>query len=105
MKLLSVVVSIAFLILLGGIIYGFVYGGGWGELRELLNYPWFIVSMIDIYIGFLLFACWIGSRERPLASAIWILLLLSLGNLIACAYVLYALWTRKRLPLDAPSAA
>lgn len=71
--------------------YGLVAGDLRGEARVLLDYPWFHVSMIDLYAGFLLFSGWILSREKSRGVAtIWIVLLLTLGNLAACAYALAA---------------
>ncbi len=71
--------------------YALVAGDLRGEARVLFDYPWFHVSMIDLYTGFLLFSGWIVSRERSRGvAAIWIVLLLTLGNLAACAYALAA---------------
>jgi hypothetical protein len=73
------------------ICYGLLVGDLWGEAQILLAYPWFHVSMIDLYTGFLLFGGWIVFRERSLMiAAIWIVLLLTLGNLASCAYALIA---------------
>nr|MBN1228314.1 DUF1475 family protein [Anaerolineae bacterium] len=50
--------------------------------------------LVDVYIGFLLFAGWIIFREQSLVrSLIWVVLLLVLGNLTACLYVFVALQT------------
>lgn len=71
--------------------YGLLSGDLWGEAMVLFKYPWFHVSMIDLYTGFLLFSGWIVSREQSRGvAAIWIVLLLTLGNLAACAYALAA---------------
>jgi len=71
--------------------YALLAGDLRGEARVLFDYPWFHVSMIDLYTGFLLFGGWIVSRERSRGvAAIWIVLLLTLGNLAACAYALAA---------------
>lgn len=87
----------------GALVYGFGFGEGWSEVRELVGYPWFVVSLIDVYVGFILFACWIAVRERVLAAAIWILLLMTLGNIIACGYVFHAIRSSKLLPLPKES--
>ncbi|MBO6514766.1 MAG: DUF1475 family protein [Phycisphaerales bacterium] len=81
------------------LVYGFGFGGGWGEVRVLMDYPWFVVSLVDVYVGFIFFAFWIAAREKPVHSIIWILLLMTLGNIIACIYLLYAIKTAKPLPL------
>lgn len=79
------------LVMAGAIGYALVVGDLRGEARVLFDYPWFHVSMIDLYTGFLLFSGWIVSREPSRGvAAIWIVLLLTLGNLAACAYALLA---------------
>lgn len=71
--------------------YALLAGDLRGEARVLFDYPWFHVSMIDLYTGFLLFSGWIVSREQSRGvAAVWIVLLLTLGNLAACAYALAA---------------
>lgn len=79
--------AIGFIVMLAGLIYGFTQGDGWGEVRTLIHYPWFNVSLIDVYVGFALFAGWIAYRERPSVSIPLIVILLLLGNIISCAYV------------------
>ena len=103
MRALVILAMICSLAMLAALVYGFGFGGGWAEVRELLDYPWFVVSLVDVYVGFIFFACWIVSRERALASLLWIILLMTLGNIIACAYVLYAIRSSRSLPLAASS--
>lgn len=105
MKWVFVITCLLGLIMAAALIYGFSFGGGWAEVRILMDYPWFVVSLVDVYVGFILFACWIGVRERPLPSLVWIALLMTLGNLIACVYVLYALRSGRLLPMAEPSRA
>jgi hypothetical protein len=93
------------LIMTGALVYGFGFGGGWAEVRTLMDYPWFVVSLVDVYVGFILFACWIGVRERLIPALIWIVFLMTLGNLIACIYVLYAIKTHRSPPLAGVGAA
>ncbi len=83
--------AVGVLVMAVAIGYALLAGNLWGEARVLFDYPWFHVSMIDLYTGFLLFGGWIVSRERSRGvAAIWIVLLLTLGNLAACAYALAA---------------
>lgn len=71
-----------------------------GELRAegavLTDLLWGRVLLVDVYVGFALFAAWIGWREGPgLAAAAWIAALLVIGNVVACLYLLLA-WLRAR---------
>ena len=72
--------------------HGFIAGDFATEGAALLGTPWGRVTLVDVYVGFALFAGWIAFREgRWTAAAGWIVLLMLLGNLIACLYVLIAL--------------
>lgn len=81
-----------FVVMAAALIYGFTAGDLFGEGRILASIPWGIVSLLDVYVGFALFSGWIAFREGSAwRAAIWILLVLTLGNLIASLYVLVAL--------------
>jgi len=63
------------------------------------NNPWFVATLFDTYFAFLWFWCWVAYREpTSLRRLIWLLLILSLGNMAMAAYVLIAL---ARLPANA----
>ncbi len=87
-----IILTIGFFVMAIGIAYAFVWGDFFDELEAMRSLPWFHLSMLDLYVGFLLFAGWILYRGKRLAHAlIWIALLLSLGNLLACLYGVVAL--------------
>lgn len=59
---------------------------------ELIANPWGVVSLVDLYVGFILFSAWITFREASLTSkVIWIVLMMVFGFLTASVYVLLAL--------------
>lgn len=61
---------------------------------------WFRVILADLYIGFVLFAAWIGWRERSWPKGlVWGLLLCVLGNAGTLAYLL---WASRSVPRDCP---
>lgn len=92
MRRAIIVLSFGFLIMAAGIAYAMIVGDFFDELHIMRPLPWFHLSMLDLYVGFLLFAGWILFREKTLVRAfIWIALLLSLGNLTACFYGIVAL--------------
>jgi hypothetical protein len=72
--------------------YALLRGDFWTEAGILFKYPWFHLSMIDLYLGFLLFSGWVAYRERSGAALVWIVLILTLGNLAAFAYALAVAW-------------
>lgn len=64
------------------------------------NNAWFWATLFDAYFGFLWFWLWVAYKEpRWVAKAIWLVLILAMGNMAMAAYVLIELW---RLPAGAP---
>ncbi len=73
--------------------YGFIVGDFWVEGGQLTDMPWGIVSLIDVYVGFLLFCCWIWYRERSITKkAILTIAILLGGNFVSALYALWALF-------------
>ena len=71
---------------------GFVNGSFTKDGAELLRNPWGIVSLVDLYVGFVLFSLWIALREKNLVvAATWIALMMTLGFLTGSLYLLVAL--------------
>lgn len=63
------------------------------------NNPWFVATLFDAYFGFLWFWAWVAYREPTwLRRIVWLLLILTLGNMAMAGYVLIEL---ARLPSDA----
>jgi len=72
--------------------FGFTQGDFGKDGGELLRNPWGIVSLVDLYVGFILFSLWIYYRERYLVSkVVWIVAMMVFGFLTASVYVLWAL--------------
>ena len=53
--------------------------------------PWGIVSLVDLYSGFILIAIWMIYREKTYISVIWVFFLIILGNLTTAVYVIYCI--------------
>ena len=67
------------------------------------THPWFFATLADAYFGFLWFWAWIAYKEGSnLARAVWLVLVLGLGNLAMAAYMLIQL---RRLPPGAGAEA
>jgi hypothetical protein len=63
---------------------------------KLLGNAWGIISLVDLYLGLILFAIWILVREKNIAVIVVLLaLLMVLGFLAGSLYVLYNLKTSK----------
>lgn len=73
------------------IIYGFLVGDFTGEGSILLSLIWGKITIIDIYISFLIFAAWIIYRENNmLRSIIWFILMMVFGSFTSCLYLFLA---------------
>jgi len=94
MRIIKWVALLGLLAMTGIIIYAFVVGDFSAEGARLLAMPWGIVSLVDLYVGFTLFSCWIIYREkRWLPSIIWVILMMVLGFWTGALYTLVALQT------------
>ena len=75
------------------LVYGFTVGNFSEDGNKILGNPWGIVSLVDLYTGFILFSGWIIFRERSVLTAgIWVVLMMVLGFFTASLYVLIALY-------------
>ena len=94
MTIAKVVALLGLLAMTGVLVYGFVVGDFAAEGNVLLSMPWGIVSLVDLYVGFVLFSGWIVYREKSLVrSVVWVVLMMVLGFFTASLYTLIALQT------------
>ncbi|MFN2184054.1 MAG: DUF1475 family protein [Anaerolineae bacterium] len=94
MKIAKLIALLGLLAMTGVLVYGFTVGDFGEEGKQLLSMPWGIVSLVDLYVGFVLFSGWIVYREQSLlASIIWVVLMMVLGFWTASLYTLIALQT------------
>ena len=69
------------------LIYAFTIGDFAGEGSQLLSMSWGIVSLVDLYTGFILFSLWIFYREEKLYAAIlWTIAMMTLGFFAGALY-------------------
>lgn len=62
-------------------------------IRELWPDPWFKVTIYDTYFAFLTFYLWVFYKEiSGLKRAVWLALILLLGNFAIAAYMLKELF-------------
>ncbi|HSM72531.1 MAG TPA: DUF1475 family protein [Anaerolineales bacterium] len=88
-KLISILGIIAMTIALFN---GFTAGDFFAEGSKLAAMPWGIVSLVDLYTGFVLFSCWIFYREKSVIVAIaWTVAMMTLGFLAGSLYVFITL--------------
>jgi hypothetical protein len=93
MKFAKVLSALGILAMTAVLIYGFSVGDFGKDGAKLLQNPWGVVSMVDLYTGFILFSAWIVYRERSLGrSVIWVVLMMVLGFFTASLYVFITLY-------------
>ena len=92
MKIAKAVALLGLLAMTSVLIYGFTFGDFAAEGKQLLSMPWGIVSLVDLYVGFVLFSGWIVYREKSaVRSVVWVILMMILGFWTASLYTLIAL--------------
>ena len=97
--IMLVISGIGVLLMTGVILYAFIDGNFSEEGSQILSMPWGIVSMVDLYVGFTLFACWAFYREKIWLACIWTILFMCLGNFATSLYVFVNLFFTKGDPL------
>jgi len=84
------------LIMGGALAYGFIVGDFWEDGGELVENPWGIVSLFDVYVGFFFFIGWIWYRDCCLTGKLfWSVAILLGGNVVAGIYAIIALYKSK----------
>lgn len=96
MKIPKLLAWIGLLAMTIALFNGFINGSFFDDGSIIINNPWGIVSLVDLYVGFLLYAMWIAFREKNLISSItWIISLMILGFFVGSLYVLVVLYQSK----------
>jgi hypothetical protein len=96
MKLAFIYLLALTLIMGGALAYGFIVGDFWVDGGDLMDNPWGIVSLFDVYVGFFFFIGWIAYRESCQGFImVWSVGILLGGNLVAGIYAILALYNSK----------
>lgn len=94
MKLAKIITFLGVLAMTAVLINGFTRGDFFGEGSQLMSMPWGIVSLVDLYVGFILFSGWIIYREKSLPVAIlWTIAMMIFGFFAGSLYAFIALQT------------
>ncbi len=93
MKIAKVLTLLGVLAMTAVLVYGFTAGNFSVDGGKILQNPWGIVSLVDLYTGFFLFSAWILFREGfTVKSVVWVVLMMVLGFFTASLYALIALY-------------
>ena len=55
------------------------------------SFPWGVVSLVDLYSGFVLFSLWIFYKEKILPAIVWTFFVMTLGSFTIALYVIYSI--------------
>jgi len=67
--------------------FGFTKGDFFADGSIILNNPWGIVSMVDLYVGFTIYSMWVFFREKSkFISILWIIAIMILGFFAGALY-------------------
>ncbi len=92
MILAKAVALLGVAVMSAALFYGFAIGDFFREGRQLAAMPWGIVSLVDLYTGFVLFSGWIIYRERSvLVAVLWTIAMMTLGFFAGSLYTFIAL--------------
>jgi hypothetical protein len=92
MILAKTIALLGVLAMSAALFHGLSAGDFFGEGARLAAMPWGIMSLVDLYTGFVLFSCWIAYRERsPAVAALWTIAMMGLGFFAGSVYALVAL--------------
>jgi hypothetical protein len=92
MKLAKAISLFCVFLMAIAMIYGFTAGDFATDGARLLSNPWGIVSIVDLYVGFILFSGWIIFREKSwIKTIIWVALMMVLGFFTGALYTYLAL--------------
>lgn len=91
---LKLVAVAGFLLVAAAISHAVINGDFNSEGKRLTLMPWGLLTLVDIYVGFVLFSSWVALREKTTTAAgLWIAAILLLGNIISCIYLFLAVTT------------
>ncbi len=94
MKIAKLVSMLGILAMTTVLVNGFTRGDFFSEGSQLLSMSWGIVSLVDLYTGFILFSGWIIYREKSMSIAIlWTIAMMTLGFFAGSLYAFIALQT------------
>jgi len=92
LRYITAVAWVGLLAMSGALCYALAAGHFYTDGGRLLENPWGLATVVDVYVGFALFSCWVVWREASVTRAVvWIVLIALGGNIVSAIYVLTAL--------------
>jgi hypothetical protein len=92
LRYITVVAWGGLLAMAGAFCYALAAGQFPIDVSRPLENPWGFATVVDVYVGFAIFSCWVVWREARVTRAIaWVVLIMLGGNLVSALYLLVAL--------------
>ena len=90
MRTIRIVSAVLTAVMAITIIAGLAAGNFSDEGSTILDLAWGRVTLIDLYVGLVLFGGWVVIRERSASAVPWLISFVFLGNLATAVYALKA---------------
>lgn len=92
LRYVNVVAGAGLVAVSAAVAHAFATGQFLVDGARLVENPWGLATLVDIYVGFVLFSCWVFWRETRIDTALsWVILLMLAGNITSTVYVLVAI--------------
>lgn len=99
MRLVRALAVAVTLVMVGAIAFGAAAGDFAADASSIWSLAWGKVTVVDLYLGLVIFGAWVYIREKRMGQVIlWWLALLALGNLVAGIYLLKVSFTSRDVP-------
>lgn len=93
MKAAKIISALGVIAMTIALLNGFINGNFFDDGSIIMNNPWGIVSLVDLYVGFIIFSMWIYFREESIIQSIlWIITVMVLGFFSVSLYVFIRLY-------------
>lgn len=88
----SLVTGVGILVLVGGIVWAIPKEPFSTGLRRIVDQPWGLVTLVDLYLGLAVIGVWILFLQRGVWRSLpWWIALACLGNLATLVFLMYRL--------------
>ncbi len=88
--MLKIACALGFALLSGSIIWAFGAAPFWPAVSQIVANPWGVVTLIDLYLGFFIFAIVIARFEPNRGVAVALIAAMPvLGNVVALAWLVW----------------
>jgi hypothetical protein len=86
--MLKIICALGFALLTGSIIWAFGRAPFWPAVSEIVANPWGVVTLVDLYLGFLIFGIVIARFEPNRGLAVGMIAAMPfLGNVVPLAWL------------------